>query len=206
MNFEKLLNKRRACHNFQAGVTIPKKDIETIITEAGLSPSGYNCQPWEFIAIQKKENLKKIYEIAFKQEHLKNASAVIIVLADTNIGRNVDALLKDWVKFGYCSEEEVPVYRNSIAKNRNPQKKETMALRNAMLACMTLIYSAENLGYSTCPMMGFNHTLLEEFLEIPEDRVVALMIAIGKEDKNAKKLERLPRKPLSQILRYEKWS
>lgn len=205
MDFIKLINKRRACHNFIPDKTIPDEDFKKLIAQTSLTPSGYNCQPWEFVIIREKQNLEKIQEIAFSQSHLKDASAVIVVLADTFIGRNVDQILKDWLELEYCTEDEIPAYRNSIAKNRKPETLEKMAQRNATLAAMTLIYAAENMGYATCPMMGFSQRQLEEFLEIPSDRKIALLIAIGYADSNKEK-PRLPRKQPEQMIHFEKFS
>lgn len=205
MEFFDLVKKRRACHHFLPGKNIPQKDLEKMIEYTSLTPSGYNAQPWEFIIIQERENLKAIQKIAFKQEHLKNASAIVVVLADTFIGRNVDSLLADWLKYGYCTKEELQAYRNSIAKNRNPEKLKSMALRNTMLACMTLMYAAENMGYATCPIMGFSQHELEDYLNIPDDRVVALMIAMGYEDLGKEK-ERLPRKTIKEMIHWEKFN
>ncbi len=204
MDFIDLVKKRRACHHFLPGKSMPDEDIETMIECAALSPSGYNAQPWEFIVVREKENLAKVQEIAFKQEHIKDASAVIVVLADLVIGRNVEKILADWLKFGYCTEDELPAYRNSIAKNRSKDKRKTMGLRNAMLAAMTLIYAAEDMGYATCPIMGFSQWQLEDFLKIPEDRVVALMVAVGFEDEG-KENQRLPRKSVTEMMHWEKW-
>jgi putative NAD(P)H nitroreductase len=204
MDFFDLAKNRRACHTFVSGKNIPKEDIVTMIEQTALTPSGYNAQPWEFIAIQDEENLKEIQKIAFNQSHVKKAKAVIIVLGDLYIGRHVDALLEDWLKFGYCTKEDVPVYRNSIAKKRSPEKLKDMALRNAMLASMNLIWSAENLGYQTCPMMGFSQHELTTFLNIPEDRVIALMIAIGHGDPKQEK-KQLPRKKVEDMLHWEKF-
>lgn len=204
MDFLELIKNRRACHHFLPNKTIPKKLIEQIIEQTSLTPSGYNAQPWEFVLIQDKKRLQKIQEIAFDQAHLENASAIIVVLGDMNIGRNVDQLLDDWLKLGYCTPEEIPAYRNSIAKNRSPEKRRDMALRNSMLASMTLIYAAENAGLATCPIMGFSQHQLEAFLNIPEDRVISLMIALGYEDKG-KQLPRLPRKKVEKMLHWEEF-
>ena len=123
MDFPGLIQKRRACHHFLPNRAIPKETIEQIIEQTSLTPSGYNAQPWEFIAITSPERLKKLKEIAFNQAHLEQASAVIVVLGDMNIGRNVDQLLKDWVRLWYCTPDEVPAYRNSIAKTRSEEKR-----------------------------------------------------------------------------------
>jgi len=203
MEFSELIKKRRACHHFVPNQVIPDEDLKKMVEETRLTPSGYNAQPWEFIIIREKKNIEKVGEIAFKQPHVSSASALIVVLGDMNIGRNVDSLLQDWVKHGYCTEEEIPVYKNSIAKVRSPEKRRQMALRNAMLACMTLIYSAENMGYATCPIMGFSQWKLEEALNIPEDRAIALLLAIGTEEKG-KENERLPRKDTQDMIYWEK--
>jgi len=203
MDFLELINKRRACHNFVPNKTISDDDLTELIQQTSLTPSGYNAQPWEFIIIKEKENLEKVSEIAFKQDHVKDASSIIVVLADREVGRNVDQLLADWLRLGYCTEEEMPAYRNSIAKNRQPHKKEKMALRNAMLASMTLIYAAENMGYATCPIMGFSQKDLITHLNIPEDRPIALMIAIGYQDKSKTENERLPRKNPADMIHWE---
>ncbi len=204
MEFFELLKKRRAAHNFIPNKVIPKKDLEKMIEHTSLTPSGYNSQPWEFIIITEKENINKMHELGFEQNHIKNAAAIIMVLGDTKIGRNVDTILKDWLKYGYCTEEEIPAYRNSIAKNRKQKTLEKMALRNSMLAAMTLIYSAENMGYATCPIMGFSQHQVEDFLKIPDDRIISLMIAIGFPDTENEK-PRLPRKSADEMIHWEKF-
>lgn len=202
MDFFELVQKRRACHHFKAGVDIPDSDIFEILEYVRNTPSGYNAQPWDFIVVRERERLKKIQEIAFDQPHLTNASAVVIVLGDLEIGRNVDQLLKDWLRLGYCTEEEIPAYRNSIAKRRSEDKRQSMALRNSMLAAMTFIFAAEDKGYATCPMMGFSQHQLIDFLNIPDDRMISLMIALGKPDEG-KGEERLPRREVEDMLHWE---
>lgn len=202
MDFSQLIRKRRACHHFQANRSIPKEVLEAIVEETALTPSGYNAQPWEFVILQDPERLKKLKEIAFDQKHLEHASAVVVVLADTHIGRNVERLLDDWIKYGYMLEEERPAYHNSIAKNRSFEKRKQMALRSTMMACMTLLLSAENQGLASCPMMGFSQWQLEEFLGLPDDRVIALMVALGYEEEG-KALPRLPRKSPDELIHWE---
>lgn len=205
MDFFELLKKRRACHHFKPDCIIPDEDLKEMIEHTRLTPSGYNAQPWEFVVIRKPENIEKVGEIAFKQPHVKDASAIIVVLGDMEIGRNVDRILYDWIRLGYCTEEERPAYHNSIAKKRSPEKRKQMALRNAMLAAMTLLYSAENMGYATCPIMGFSQWQLEEFLQIPEDRCIALMIAIGHAH-SGKENPQLPRKTVDEMLHWEQFN
>ena len=199
-----IIKKRRSIHNFIENTSIPKKDIIKLIKGVSYTPSGYNAQPWSFVVIENKKRMKDIQSIAFDQKHVSKASAIIIVLGDTNIGRNAEVLLKDWVKFGYCTEKEVPAYMNSFCKNRSEQKKREMCIRNVSMAAMNLLLIAEDMGLATCPMMGFNQPKLIEYLELPIDIIPVLMVAIGYEDQGKEKPQ-LPRKHIEEILHFEEY-
>ena len=203
MDFSEIVKKRRACHSFQPGIKIPENHWQQIFQETSLTPSGYNIQPWEFILIQDQSNINQISEIAYGQKHVKDASAIVIALADTFIGRHADKIVQQWVDHNYLSPEKVQGFHSSIVKDRQPEKLEKMALRSTTLACMTLIYSAQNLGYATCPMMGFRQLDMKKFLNIPKDRTLALMIAIGKPKDEP--LPRLPRKSIEEFVHMEKF-
>jgi putative NAD(P)H nitroreductase len=199
-----IVKKRRSIHNFIPNKMIPKEDIQKLIEGVSYTPSGYNAQPWSFVVIEKKERLKDIQGIAFDQKHVSQASAIIMVLGDVNIGRNAENLLKDWVKFGYCTQKEVPVYMNAFCKKRPENKKREMCIRNVAMAAMNLLLIAEDMGLATCPMMGFNQPLLIDYLKLPEDIIPVLMVAIGYEDKGKEKPQ-LPRKKLEDILYFEEY-
>lgn len=202
MDFFDVLKKRRSTRHFLPGKTIPEGDLIKLIEWASLTPSGYNAQPWEFVIIRDEERLKKLQEIAFAQPKIAQASAVILVVGDTNMGRNADEILDAWVQYGYCTEGEKHLMRDAMTRARKPEKKREMALRNATLAAMTLMFAAEAMGYATCPMMGFKHADLEPFINMPDDRVISMMVAIGYAD-TQKQLPRLPRKKPETMIHWE---
>ena len=204
MDFLDLVKKRRATHHFEKGFKLSEEDFKKIIEYTRFTPSGYNAQPWEFILIQDEDRIKEIGKIAFNQTQIVEAGNAIVVLGDLNIGRNADALLEDWVKYGYCTPEEVPVYKNTFTKPRPEGRLRQMALRNASFAAITLIYVAEALGFQTCPMMGVSQPKLLKFLEVPEDRIIALLIAIGKGIREKEKPQ-LPRKEVETMIWKEKF-
>jgi nitroreductase len=204
MDFIELINKRRACHDFIPNRKIEIELLKDLVKQAALSPSGYNAQPWEFLIVTETERIGKLHEIAFGQDHVKNASALVFVLADCEIGRNVDKLAQDWLDYGYLKEEKIESFKGSLGKVRDFEQRKMMALRNAMLAAMTFILAAENAGLATCPMMGFSKWQADKFLEIPEDRVIALMIALGYQGEK-EVLPRLPRKDVKELIYWEKF-
>ena len=210
MNFFELLKSRRSIHNYIPNKKIPKEDFEKIFDAVRYTPSWYNAQPWEFVVIEDEDSKKKIQKIAFNQAHVSDSSAVICVLWDTNIWRNAEKILKEWVEYWYCKEEKVPAYRNSFTKNRSEQRLREMTIRNASLTCMNILLAAKELWYATCPMLWFNQPSLSDFLELPKEIIPIMIITIGYEKlwKNWEQIERkkLPLKNLKEVLHFEKFN
>jgi nitroreductase len=67
------------------------------------------------------------------------------------------------------------------------------AIRSSALGGMTLMLAARELGYESCPMVGFDPDAVSKLINLPEDHVISFMISIGKETKPAwPRGERLP--------------
>ena len=113
-------------------------------------------------------------------------------------------MLKDWVKYGYCTPEKVPTYKHTFTKKRSEGRLRQMALRNASFAAVTLLYAAEEMGLHTCPMMGLSQPQLHEYLKIPEDYITILLVAIGKGIPEKEKTQ-LPRKEVEDMIWFEEY-
>lgn len=57
--FFDVIADRRSIRSFKAD-TVPRSDIEKILTSATLAPSGTNSQPWHFVVIEDREVIKKM--------------------------------------------------------------------------------------------------------------------------------------------------
>ena len=57
------------------------------------------------------------------------------------------------------------------------------------------------MGYAACPVMGLFEKMVQE-LKIPDDRVIALLIAIGYPTSASPK-PRLPRKKVDDVIHWE---
>lgn len=84
-----VIKKRRSVRRFD-GATIPKEVMEQILEAGRWAPSGANAQPWRFIVVTEKEKLKSIAEFCyykvFKSRHVGEASAAVVICADTEAG------------------------------------------------------------------------------------------------------------------------
>ena len=84
-----IIKKRRSVRRFD-GAEIPHEAIEQILEAGRWAPSGANAQPWRFIVVTEKENLKSIAECCyykvFKSRHVGEASTVVVICADPDAG------------------------------------------------------------------------------------------------------------------------
>ena len=62
-----------------------------------------------------------------------------------------------------------------------PERPETWAVKNTMLAAMTLMLAATANGLTTCPMEGFDQARVRKALGIPRRYHVPLVVALGYE-------------------------
>ncbi len=204
MDFFEVFENRRSCHHFLPNEDITEDDFKKIVDKVRLTPSGYNAQPWEFIMVKNPETRKEIRTFAYDQAICEESSALVIVLADTMLERHADEIGKQWLDSGLANEHKAQSIVNALKGNRPPEKSREMAVRNAAFAAMNFMLVAEAMGFATCPMMGFSQPKLKALLEIPEDRAIALMIAIGKPDRENYP-ERLPRKDVDSLIHKEKF-
>jgi putative NAD(P)H nitroreductase len=203
-NFLQLCQNRRSVHHYLPNKKIDQITFKYIFDCVRLTPSGYNCQPWEFLVIEDESKRKKIQELSFGQKHITECSAIIFVLGDANIARNARAIMDEWVALGHAEQKAADSYYQSMIKERPLLQRKKMALRSTSLAAMTLMYAATEQGLATCPMMGFQQKKVAEYLELPEDIFPVLMMAIGYEDAS-KRLPRLPRKKVEDMVKWEKY-
>ena len=62
---------------------IPDEDLRKILEAGRLAPSWMNVQSWKFILIKSQEHKDLLSELSIGQGHVKNADALIVVVADT---------------------------------------------------------------------------------------------------------------------------
>ena len=63
---------------------ISKDDLKKILEAGYYAPSWMNVQPWKFIAVENQETKDMLCELSSHQPHVKNASALIVCVADKN--------------------------------------------------------------------------------------------------------------------------
>lgn len=79
MDCAEIIRERRSIRKYKSGVTIPKEDIETILTAAMMAPSACNSRPWEFFVVESPEKKEQLMKLHPYTKMLQTASLAIVV-------------------------------------------------------------------------------------------------------------------------------
>ena len=82
MTFIELAKRRYSCRNYDFR-PVEKDKLELILEAGRIAPSAVNYQPWHFIVIQEKENLRKVHDV-YHREWFQDAPYLIVVCGDHN--------------------------------------------------------------------------------------------------------------------------
>lgn len=78
-----LIKNRKSVREYK-DQKISKEDLTKILEAGYYAPSWMNSQPWKFIAIVNQDTKDMLCELSSHQPHVKNASALIVCVADKN--------------------------------------------------------------------------------------------------------------------------
>lgn len=79
-SFLELAKNRYSCRKY-LDKPIEKEKLDYVLEAGRVAPSAVNFQPWKFIVVQEKDNLKKVHEI-YHREWINSSPCVIIVCGD----------------------------------------------------------------------------------------------------------------------------
>ena len=188
--YEAILN-RRTIRRFDEKKEIPLELLERMVNAARVAPSAANLQPWDFIVVNEKELCDKIFP------HLRWAG-YIAPEGDPPQGMRPAAYI-------------VLVANPDI--NKNWQHDFGAAAENIMLC-------AVEMGIGSCWLGSINRKKIKEILNIPDDREVDTLIALGypkeksvveeekgsiKYWKDENKVMHVPKRALSEIMHVNGW-
>ncbi|MBL0385885.1 nitroreductase family protein [Tumebacillus sp. ITR2] len=179
---EQAMRERHAVKKYDASYTIPEAELNAILELAATSPSSWNLQHWKLVVITDQATKEKILPIAYGQQQVADASAVILVLGDLEANKNAEPVFKPALDGGFISQQVYDVLLGQIAAayDNNPQGARDEAIRNSSYIAMQLMLAAKAYGYDTCPMGGFDKEKIVEALNVPSRYIPSVLISLGK--------------------------
>lgn len=176
------IRSRRSVKHFDADHEMTDAEKDEILSLAMLSPTAFNLQHWRFVIAEDAALREQIKQVAMGQVQVTDASLLVILCAD------LKAWEKDTQRYWRNAEQAVqdfmlPAMDGYYRGNEQVQRDETM--RTCGIAAQTIMLAAKSLGYDSCPMDGFEFDKVAKLINLPDDHVITMFVAIGKATQEA---------------------
>ena len=195
MNTFDAIKERRSVKHYDSNHKLSDEEIEKLMSLAVLSPTSFNIQNWRFVLVKDPEIRKKIHSAAWDQAQVIDASLLLVICAD----------LKSWKKNPEQYWKNTPKESQDFLVSAigpfyegKDQLQRDEAMRSCGIAAQTLMLTAKSMGYDSNPMIGFDPEKVAEIINLPDDHVISMIMAIGKQIQPA--MPRGGQLPLSDVI------
>lgn len=176
------IEERRSIKHYDPDHVMSGGDEKKLLEAALLSPTSFNIQNWRFVVVRDKANKKALRGLCYNQAQIEECSLVIILCADLHASK------KEPARYWRDAPEQVrdmivPMIGQWYDGNEALQRDE--AMRSTGIAGQTIMLAAKGMGLDTCPMVGFDQKKVAEYINLPEDHCISMIITVGKAVKEA---------------------
>jgi nitroreductase len=185
MNFQEISKNRRSINFFNPDKDVSENLLREMVEIAANTPSSFNLQPWNLMALRNVEEKEKLKSLAWDQPKVTEAPVVLIVLADKKGWEEGNPVFeKNWedmLKSGSMQLEQRDWFLNATNSlyNWSTDANLAFAAKNTGFFAMSLMYAATSLGLETHPMDGFDHEAVRKEFKIPDNYWIPLLLAVG---------------------------
>jgi len=198
MDFKEIIKARRSVKNYDTTHEITDETLKVIFEQVILSPSSFNLQHWHFVVVREPQLKAALRKCAMDQAQVEEASACIVVVGRLDAHRRAAEVFSD--ASPQVRDTMVPMIERFYQDK--PQYQRDEAIRSCSLAAMTLMYAAQDLGYATGPMIGFDPAAVSQEIGLSENEFPVMLIVIGKQTGQLR--PRAMRFPVSKVVTFDK--
>jgi len=177
MKVSEAIRTRRAVKHFDPAHQMSEVEIRQIIELTMLAPTAFNIQHWRFVLVQEPQLRQQIRTVSWNQAQVTDASLLVILTADLH------AWEKNPIRYWHLASQPVQNFIlpaiDQYYRGR-PQTQRDEVMRSCGIAAQTLMLVAQEFGYDSCPMDGFDFDAVAKLINLPSDHAIAMFIAIGK--------------------------
>ncbi len=178
MNTTEAIYKRRAVKHFDDQYTLPAADERKLLEAMVQAPTSFNIQHWRFVILRDPQLRAKIRnEFGNDQSQITDASLLILFTADVKAWKKNPE--RYWANAPQQVADLLVGWMSPFHEGRDWLQRDE-AQRSIGMAMQTLMLAAQDLGYQSCPMIGFDIDKVAELVHLPSDHVMGPMVAIGR--------------------------
>ena len=178
MNAIEAIYKRRSVKAYDPEHRLSKEEEQKLFEAMIQAPTSFNIQHWRFVILRDPELRAKIRkELGNDQAQMTDASLLVLFTADIKAWQKSPE--RYWANAPKEVAELLVGWMGPFHEGREWLQRDE-AQRSIGMAMQTLMLAAQELGYQSCPMIGFEIEKVAELIKLPADYVIGPMVAIGK--------------------------
>ena len=178
MNVKETIEARRSVKHYDPDHVMPEEDLAELIRLTKLAPSSFNMQNYRILVVRDAEVRQQIRAAAWDQPQVTDASVLFILCADLTAHQENPSTY--WAHAPQEVQDILGPMIQPFYEGKNTLIRDE-AMRSSALAGMTLMLAAHDMGYDSCPMIGFDGEKVSKLINLPEGYVLSFMIPVGKE-------------------------
>jgi len=194
MNVSTAIQARRAEKIFDPTFVISDEEVSRLLQTAFLSPTAFNLQNWRIVHVKDPALRQKIREVAWNQDKVTDASLLFVLCADLNAWAKEPA--RYWAGAPQMYQDMLIPAIDGYYRDK-PQVQRDEAMRSCGLLAMSIMLLAQEQGWHSCPMDGFDFDAVGKLINLPDDHVVSMMIAVG--SRSQESFPRTGKLPLTEV-------
>lgn len=195
MEVSTAIEERRSVKHFDPAHVMTEDEIQRIMSLALLSPTSFNIQNWRFVLVRDPELRRELRTVAWNQSQVTDASLLFVLCGDLKAWEKEPG--RYWRNVPQEAQEVIVPAIDAYYRGREEVQRDEV-MRSCGIVAQTLMLTAKSMGYDACPMVGFDFDAVGRLINLPENHVVAMMLAIGKAVKPAN--PRGGQLPLEEVL------
>lgn len=174
------IQNRRSVRKYKNS-PVQDAQILELLESARQAPSGKNSQPWRFIVVREEQTRQKLATADHNQQWMTKAPVFIVCVADV-------------------TRRAPGQYENLDEASALPALKQV--IRDTAAAIENMLLQAQHMGLAACWTAWFEQRDIRPILGIPDDKYVCGIVTVGYADEQP---QARPRRPLEELVCYEKW-
>lgn len=195
------IKERRSVKNYDPNHKLTDDEVNQLLSLAVLSPTSFNMQNWRFVIIKNSEVRKQIRAAAWDQAQITDSSLLLVICADLKAWKDNPG--QYWVNAPKEAKEFLVSAMGPFYEGKDQLQRDE-AMRSCGISAQTIMLAAKAMGYDSNPMIGFDPEKVAEIIKLPENHVISMLMAIGKQTKPA--MPRGGQLPLNKVIFTDKFS
>ena len=186
---------RRSVKKFDPDHVMTEDEITRLMEAVILTPTSFNIQNWRFVLITDQEVKNQVRQKGYDQAQFSDCSVLVVICGDRN------AYNQDPDRYWAAAPAEaraavVPMIKGVYGSSETLRRDENF--RSGGLAGQTMMLAVREMGYDSCPMVGFDFEGVADIIKLPDDHDIIMAVTIGKALEPAR--ERAGQLPLDDVV------